>query len=328
MSDTRPPRDEGTVNGRTDAVEEVPGNTYGAGAIASPGTRSDVDGTRSGEVRPDAVSPDGPTASGGAAPVKFDTVATNRVAFATILRKEIRRFARIWVQTIVPPAVNAVLYMLIFGGLIGSRISDMDGFRYMDFIVPGIIMMAIIINSYSNVVSSFYGSKFQRVIEEMLVSPVSNLTILAGFIAGGVARGMAVGLLVAGVALFFSDIWPVHPFVTISVAVLTSIMFALGGLINAVFAKSFDDISIVPNFVLTPLTYLGGVFYSIQMLPDFWQTVSLFNPVLYMVNGFRYGILGTSDMPLWQSYAVIALFIALLGTIAMTLLNRGTGIKQ
>ena len=258
----------------------------------------------------------------------FDTMAVNRVAFATIVRKEIRRFARIWVQTIVPPAVNAVLYMLIFGGLIGSRISDMDGFRYMDFIVPGLIMMAIIINSYSNVVSSFYGSKFQRVIEEMLVSPVSNLTILAGFIAGGVARGMAVGLLVSGVALFFSDIWPVHPFVTVAVAVLTSIMFALGGLINAVFAKSFDDISIVPNFVLTPLTYLGGVFYSIQMLPGFWQKVSLFNPVLYMVNGFRYGILGTSDIPLGYSFAVIVAFIAVLGTIAMVLLNRGIGIKQ
>ena len=258
----------------------------------------------------------------------FDAVGVNRVAYLTILRKEIRRFARIWVQTIVPPAVNAVLYMLIFGGLIGSRISDMDGFRYMDFIVPGIIMMAIIINSYSNVVSSFYGSKFQKVIEEMLVSPISNLTILAGFISGGVARGMAVGVLVSAVALFFSDIWPVHPFVTISVAVLTSIMFSLGGLINAVFAQSFDDISIVPNFVLTPLVYLGGVFYSIAMLPDFWQTVSLLNPVLYMVNGFRYGILGTSDIPLWHSYVVILAFIAVLGTVAMTLLNRGVGIKQ
>ena len=258
----------------------------------------------------------------------FDTMAVNRVAYLTILRKEIRRFARIWVQTIVPPAVNAVLYMLIFGGLIGSRISDMDGVRYMDFIVPGLIMMAIIINSYSNVVSSFYGSKFQKVIEEMLVSPISNFTILAGFVSGGVARGMAVGLLVSLVALFFSDIWPLHPLVTVAVAVLTSVMFALGGLINAVFAKSFDDISVVPNFVLTPLVYLGGVFYSIQMLPGFWQKVSLFNPVLYMVNGFRYGILGTSDIPLWHSFAVILAFIAVLGTVAMVLLNRGVGIKQ
>mgnify|MGYP000547992474 CR=1 FL=1 len=296
-----------------------------------------LDDTASADGCPDAVSADRLAAAGsedsgerlqsGEGDV-FDTVAVNRVAYQTILRKEIRRFTRIWVQTIVPPAVNALLYMLIFGGLIGSRISDMDGFRYMDFIVPGIIMMAIIINSYSNVVSSFFGSKFQKVIEEMLVSPISNLTILAGFISGGVARGMAVGLLVSGVALFFSDIWPTHPFVTISVAVLTSVAFALGGLINAVFAKSFDDISIVPNFVLTPLTYLGGVFYSIQMLPDFWQSASLFNPVLYMVNGFRYGILGTSDIPLWQSFAVILAFIAALGTIAMVLLNRGTGIKQ
>lgn len=258
----------------------------------------------------------------------FDKMATNRVAFVTIVRKEIRRFARIWVQTIVPPAVNAVLYMLIFGSLIGSRISEIDGVSYMDFIVPGIIMMAIIINSYANVVSSFYGTKFQHVIEEMLVSPISNVTILAGYIAGGVARGMAVGVLVATVALLFSDITPEHPFITVAVAVLTSIMFSLGGLINAVFAKSFDDISIVPNFVLTPLTYLGGIFYSIQMLPEFWQKASLFNPVLYMINGFRYGILGVSDIPLWHSLAVILLFIGILGTVAMVLLERGIGIKQ
>lgn len=261
-------------------------------------------------------------------PEKLDLMAINRVAFQTIVRKEIRRFARIWVQTIVPPSINAILYMLIFGSLIGSRISDMGGFRYIDFIVPGIIMMAVIINSYSNVVSSFFSSKMQNYIEEMLVSPVSNITIVVGYVTGGMARGLLVGSLVAAVSLFFSDIRPVHPFVTIAVAVLTSMMFSLGGLINAVFAKSFDDISIVPNFVLTPLTYLGGVFYSISMLPPFWQTLSLFNPVLYMVNGFRYGILGASDISIWTSFGVIIVFIALLGTIAMTLLNRGVGIKH
>ena len=261
-------------------------------------------------------------------PEKLDLMAINWVAFQTIVRKEIRRFARIWVQTIVPPSINAILYMLIFGSLIGSRISDMGGFRYIDFIVPGIIMMAVIINSYSNVVSSFFSSKMQNYIEEMLVSPVSNITIVVGYVTGGMARGLLVGSLVAAVSLFFSDIRPVHPFVTIAVAVLTSMMFSLGGLINAVFAKSFDDISIVPNFVLTPLTYLGGVFYSISMLPPFWQTLSLFNPVLYMVNGFRYGILGASDISIWTSFGVIIVFIALLGTIAMTLLNRGVGIKH
>ena len=204
----------------------------------------------------------------------------------------------------------------------------MDGFRYIDFIVPGIIMMAVIINSYANVVSSFFSSKMQNYIEEMLVSPVSNVTIVVGYVAGGMARGLLVGSLVAIVSLFFSDIKPIHPITTIAVAILTSMMFSLGGLINAVFAKSFDDISIVPNFILTPLTYLGGVFYSISMLPPFWQTVSMFNPMLYMINGFRYGILGTSDIPIWTSFLVIFLFIGLLGTIAMTLLNRGVGIKH
>lgn len=263
-----------------------------------------------------------------AAPEKLDLIVVNRIAFQTIVRKEIRRFARIWVQTIVPPSINAILYMLIFGSLIGSRISDMGGFRYIDFIVPGIIMMAVIINSYSNVVSSFFSSKMQNYIEEMLVSPVSNITIVVGYVTGGMARGLLVGSLVAIVSLFFSDIRPVHPFVTIAVAVLTSMMFSLGGLINAIFAKSFDDISIVPNFVLTPLTYLGGVFYSISMLPPIWQTLSLFNPVLYMINGFRYGILGASDISIWTSFGVIIVFIALLGTLAMTLLNRGVGIKH
>lgn len=274
------------------------------------------------EGQPGTVTDDDPVA------MARRLAGANRIAFVTIVRKEIRRFMRIWVQTIVPPAINALLYLLIFGGLIGSRISGMDGFRYIDYIVPGIVMMAIIINSYSNVVSSFFGAKFQHHIEEMLVSPISNVTILAGFVIGGVARGLIVGLLVSIVALLFVQLVPMHVFTTVAIAVLTSVMFALGGLINAVFAKSFDDISIVPNFVLTPLTYLGGVFYSIELLPPFWHKLSLLNPVLYMVNGFRYGILGASDIPLWQSFAVILVFIGLLGTLAMTLLNRGTGIKQ
>ncbi len=259
---------------------------------------------------------------------RHDLFRMNRIAYQTIVRKEIRRFARIWVQTIVPPAVNALLYMVIFGSLIGSKISEMGGFRYIDFIVPGLIMMSVIINSYSNVVSSFFSAKMQNYIEELLVSPVGNLTIIAGYLTGGMARGLLVGSLVAGVSLFFSDIRPQNPIITISVAVLTSIMFALGGLINAVFAKSFDEISIVPNFVLTPLTYLGGVFYSIALLSPLWQTVSLFNPVLYIVNGFRYGILGVSDIPIWTSFGVIISFILVLGAIAYRLLSRGVGIKH
>ena len=250
------------------------------------------------------------------------------VGYCTLVRKEIRRFMRIWVQTITPPAINAVLYMLIFGGLIGSRISEIDGIAYMDFLVPGIIMMGIITNSYGNVVSSFFGSKLQNHIEELLVSPVSNVTILAGFISGGVARGFAVGAVVSAVALFFSDLRPVYPFITVCIVILTAIMFSLGGFINAVYAKTFDECSIIPNFVLAPLTYLGGIFYSISMLPPLAQKLSLFNPVLYMINGFRYGILGVSDIPIWHSFLVVSVFILILGAIAITLLNRGIGIKS
>lgn len=253
---------------------------------------------------------------------------TNLVAYRTIVVKEVRRFMRIWVQTITPPAINALLYMLIFGGLIGSRISEMGGRSYLDFIMPGIIMMGIIINSYSNVASSFFSAKFQRNIEEMLVAPVHNVTILAGFVSGGVCRGLIVGLVVAAVSLFFTQLTPTHGLATILIAVLTAILFSLGGLINAVYARNFDDISIVPHFVLTPLTYLGGIFYSVELLPEFWQKVSLLNPVLYMVNGFRFAILGTSDIPILHSFIVILIFIAIFGFIALRLLNKGIGIKQ
>ncbi len=255
-------------------------------------------------------------------------LAANLIAFRTIVGKEIRRFLRIWVQTITPPAINALLYMIIFGGLIGSQITQMGGHRYLDFIMPGIIMMGIIINSYSNLASSFFSAKFQRNIEEMLVSPVHNLAILAGFVAGGVCRGLLVGVLVAAVALLFTQVTPVHTFTTILIAILTAIMFSLGGFINAVFARNFDDISIVPNFVLTPLTYLGGVFYSIELLPEFWQKVSMLNPVLYMINGFRYGILGSSDIAITHTFIVLFVFIGLFGSLSLYLLNKGVGIKN
>ncbi len=252
----------------------------------------------------------------------------NWIAYRTIVRKEIRRFLRIWVQTITPPAINAVLYLLIFGGLIGSRIRDMGGVPYLDFIMPGIIMMGIIINSYANVSSSFFSAKFQRNIEEMLVSPVSNYTILAGFVTGGVCRGLLVGLVVSVVALGITQIAPVSILLTLLVAVMTAVLFSLGGLINAVYARNFDEISIIPNFVLTPLTYLGGIFYSINMLPEFWQGVSRFNPILYMINGFRYGILGVSDIPIVQTFIVLLAFIAVFAGIAIFLLNKGVGIKH
>jgi ABC-2 type transport system permease protein len=249
-------------------------------------------------------------------------------AYTTILVKEVLRFTRIWLQTIVPPVITTALYFVIFGNLIGSQIGDMGGHSYIDFITPGLIMMTVITNSYANVVSSFYGSKFQGNIVEMLVSPMPNWIILAGFISGGVARGLAVGLAVTLVSLLFSDLSVQHIFITFTIVLLTSMLFSLAGLINAVYAKSFDDISIVPTFVLTPLTYLGGVFYSIAMLPLFWQKVSLLNPVLYMVNGFRYGILGASDMSIWLSYGVIIGFILLLGGFSLYLLNKGIGIRS
>ncbi len=249
------------------------------------------------------------------------------VAFKTILIREILRFARIWIQTVLPPVITTALYFVIFGNLIGSQIGDMNGFRYMDYIVPGLIMMAVITNSYANVVSSFYGSKFQHNIEEMLVSPIPNYLIVSGFVAGGVARGMTVGLAVTLTSLFFSDLQIHQLGIAISIVILTSILFALAGLINGVFAKSFDDISIIPTFVLTPLTYLGGIFYSISMLPEFWQKVSLINPILYMVNAFRYGILGVSDISLWSSYLIVVGFIAALFTFSLYLLNKGHDIR-
>ncbi len=254
--------------------------------------------------------------------------AVNWVAFKTLVVKEIRRFMRIWVQTIVPPAVSAVLYMMIFGKLIGDRIGVMDGHSYINFVVPGIIMMAIITNSYSNAVSSFFGAKFQSHIEEMLIAPIHNWVILAGFVVGGVCRGLCVGALVAAVSLLFTRITVENPLITIMVVVLTSTLFAIGGVINSVYAKSFDDISIIPNFVLTPLTYLGGIFYSVKLLPEFWYNVSLVNPVLYMINGFRYGILGSSDFPIWWSFFVIVIFILLLAAVALHLMNKGVGIKS
>lgn len=262
------------------------------------------------------------------APARVTRSRLYLVAFTTLVTKELNRFLRIWLQTIVPPAITMGLYFLVFGSLIGPRIGKMAGFDYMQYIAPGIIMMAVITNAYSNVVSSFFGAKFQRHVEEILVSPVPEALILAGYVCGGVCRGIIVGLLVTVVALFFTEL-SIHSYgVTIAVVVLTSVLFSLGGFINAIFARKFDDISIVPTFVLTPLTYLGGVFYSISMLPEFWQQVSLVNPVLYMVNAFRYGLLGFSDIAMWQAFLIIIGFILMLGAYAMWLLARGVGIKS
>lgn len=249
------------------------------------------------------------------------------VGYTTIVRKEVTRILRIWGQTIVPPAITMSLYFIIFGELIGSRIGTMGGFTYMEYIVPGLIIMSVITNSYGNMVSSFFGAKFGKHIEELLISPLSNWVIMAGYVTGALLRGLMVGFVVLLVSLFFTHLQIAHLLVAISVLLLTAVVLALAGMVNAIFAQKFDDIAIIPTFILAPLTYLGGVFYSIDLLPEFWQKVSVFNPILYMVNGFRYGILGVSDVSLWQTYGVILFAGALLFAWCLWLLNRGVGMR-
>jgi len=244
-------------------------------------------------------------------------------AFKTIVWKEVRRFLRIWVQTLVPPVITISLYFVIFGNLIGRRIGDMGGYSYMEFIVPGLIMMAVINNSYANVVSSFFSQKYQRSIEELLVSPVPNYVILSGFIIGGVSRGLAIGVIATFVSLFFSGLHMHNLFITMMVVMMSSIVFSLGGFINAIYANKFDDITIIPTFVLTPLIYLGGVFYSVELLPDFWRVVSQLNPIFYMVNAFRYGILGVSDVNVLYAFMMLVIFTVVLFLFSLFLLRRG-----
>lgn len=252
----------------------------------------------------------------------------NWIGFETIVFKETVRIARIWIQTLIPPVIQMTLYFLIFGAFIGNRVGKMGGFSYMEFLAPGLIMMSVITNSYANVVSSFFGAKFARHVEELLVSPMPNSLIILGFVVGGVIRGLVVGILVAAVALLFTHLHVAHPLITLSVVILTAVVFALGGFINAVFAKNFDDVTIIPTFVLTPLTYLGGVFYSISLLPHIWADASKINPILYMVNAFRYGILGVSDIHIGVAYGIIVLFIVILFAICEYLLYKGTGLRS
>ncbi|MCO1334497.1 ABC transporter permease [Microbulbifer sp. OS29] len=249
------------------------------------------------------------------------------VSFSTIFRREIRRFMRIWPQTLVPPVITMSLYFVIFGSLIGRRIGEMGGYPYIEFVVPGLIMMSVITNSYANVVSSFYSAKFQRSIEELLVSPTPNWVIMAGYVLGGVSRGLIVGLIVTLVAMFFTSLTIEHVAVTVAIVFLTAVLFSLAGFINAIFANSFDAISIVPTFVLTPLTYLGGVFYSVDLLSPFWQGLSKLNPILYMVNSFRYGILGVSDINVAWAFVGVLAFIALLAAWGLHLMGHGKRLR-
>lgn len=250
------------------------------------------------------------------------------IALKSIWRKEVTRFLRIWVQTLIPPVVTMSLYFIIFGNLIGARVGQMGGFSYMHFIVPGLIMMSVITNSYTNVCSSFFSAKFQHNIEELLVAPVPTHIIIWGYVGGGVARGICTGALVTVVSMLFVT-YDVHSWLIVVITLLlTSILFSLAGLLNAVYAKSFDDISIIPTFVLTPLTYLGGVFYSLTLLPEFWQWVSKLNPIVYMINGFRYGFLGISDVPLIVTFAMLFLFVVVLYAITWKIIESGHGLRN
>jgi ABC-2 type transport system permease protein len=250
------------------------------------------------------------------------------VGFRTIVIREFSRIVRIWGQTLVPPVITATLYFVIFGSLIGRRIGEMGGVSYMQYIAPGLIMMSVITNSYGNVVSSFFGAKFGRHIEELLVAPLPNWLIVSGYVAGGLVRGLLVGLVVTLIALFFTRLHVEHLFVVVAAVLLTSVVFSLGGFVNAVFAKNFDQISFVPTFILTPMTYLGGVFYSISMLPDWAQAVSKANPILYMVNAFRFGFLGTSDVDVGFSFAIMIAAVLVLFAACVWLMNKGTGIRD
>ncbi|TXH74174.1 MAG: ABC transporter permease [Lysobacteraceae bacterium] len=276
------------------------------------------------ETRPAAARIPGPERPAGA----NSTGTLHRTALLTIVRREVNRILRIWGQTLVPPAITMTLYFLIFGGLIGSRVGHMDGIRYMDFIVPGLVMMSIIQNSYGNISSSFFGAKFGRHIEEMLVSPMPAWVILGGYVAGAVLRGLMVGAIVLVIAMFFTQVRMPHPLVTLTTVLLGATIFSLAGFVNAVYAKKFDDIAIVPTFILPPLTYLGGVFYSVKLLPGWAEAATHFNPIFYMVNAFRYGLLGISDVSLWIAYGVMLGFAVALGAFGLWLLRSGVGLRS
>jgi ABC-2 type transport system permease protein len=259
----------------------------------------------------------------------MSNTAANLVALNTLVRREIVRIMRIWTQTLIPPAITMTLYFVIFGKLIGSKIGTIEGgFTYMQYIVPGLVMMSIITNSYGNISSSFFGAKFSRAVEEMLVSPMPNWVILLGYVTGAVARGLVVGILVLLIALFFTDLHVLHPLVTFVSVLLGATIFSLAGFVNAVYAKKFDDIALVPTFILTPLTYLGGVFYSVNMLGEPWQAISRANPILYMVNAFRFGVLGISDVHVGIAFVVMVGFVIALSIVALQLLKRGVGLRS
>lgn len=249
------------------------------------------------------------------------------IAYCTMVRREVGRFLRIWIQSLLPPVITMSIYFVVFGSFLGSRIQRIGDASYMEFIVPGLVMMTVITNSFSNVVSSFFSARFQRNIEELVVAPMPDWLLIAGYVTGGVARGITTGVLVLVVSLLFHPVRFHDLPMVLAFLVLTSLVFSLAGFMNALFARKFDDISIVPTFVLTPLTYFGGVFYSIELLPPFWRGISQANPILYMVNGFRYGFLGTSDIPVWIGLALLSVTAVALFAANVWLVHRGVGLR-
>lgn len=284
-----------------------------------------------GGSRPDARGPGTESRDTLAAPTATESLHLGRVrwiGFRTIVLREYQRIVRIWTQTILPSAVTQALYFAIFGGLLGSRVGPMGGIGYMQYIAPGLIMMAVNINSYSNVVSSFYGAKWGKHVEELLVSPLPSWLIVAGYVSGGLVRGLLVGIAVTGVSLLFTNLHVHHPLIIAGAAILTATTFALGGFLNALFAKNFDQVNIIPTFVLTPLNYFGGVFYSVALLPHWARAISYFNPILYMINAFRYGFLGVSDVNVDVAFAIMGAATVALFVAAITLMERGAGIRE
>ena len=249
------------------------------------------------------------------------------IALKTILKKEIVRFMRIWTQTLLPPAITMTLYFIIFGKLIGPQIHMISGFTYMQYIVPGLVMMSVMTNAYANTSSSFFSAKFSKSIEEILVAPVPNYVILFGYVFGGTLRGLVVGFIVLMISLLFTELHIYNLGIVIIMAILSATLFSLAGLLNGIFAKKFDDVSFIPTFVLTPLTYLGGVFYSVKQLPPTWKTLSFMNPILDIVDTFRYGVLGVSDVNIYSSFGLIIVLFAVLLVWALILLQRGTGLR-
>lgn len=250
------------------------------------------------------------------------------IGLYTIVRREFIRIIRIWPQTILPAAILTTLYFIIFGSLIGRQLENINQYSYIQYITPGLIMLSVINNSYANVVTSFFGAKFQRHIEELLISPMPNLLILTGYVFGGIIRGILVGIIVTLVALFFSKITIMHSLLMCYVVFMTSLLFSLGGFINGIFARKFDDTSIIPTFILVPLTYLGGVFFSRSMLPDFGQSLALLNPIYYIISAFRYSFLGVEEVNIYYCLVIITSLTIILYTWAWYLLNKGVGIRS